>query len=183
VVSAIRPRYRRPLALLLVAGALLGAACGSEDPPAPDRITACEVVTEREVADVLGGEVDAPERAEAATDTLAGRSGCAWSRSDGKRAVLIELVRTKDMSPSVRRTGFSAAARFGAVRHEHPDAPTAGVGTESLFVDTTGTLHVLDRGSYLTFEVAATPTSAIPDLAEALAQEAVARLRRSDRAD
>lgn len=170
---------------LLVAATLsvAGAGCRRAEPRTPDRVTACEVVTEREVARVLGGAVDPPERAEAPTDTLAGRSGCAWSRADGERAVLVELVRTKDMSSSVRRTGFSAAARFGNVRDEYPDAPSAGVGEQSLFVETEGTLHVLDRDSYLTFEVAATPPSAVPDLAEELARLAVARLRRGDGAD
>lgn len=141
------------------------------------------MLTEREVARILGGDVSRPERAEAPADTLAGRSGCAWSRADGGRAVLVELVRTKDMSSSVRRTGFSAAARFANVRNEYPDAPSAGVGEQSLFVEADGTLHVLDGGSYLTLEVAATPPSAIPGLAEALARLAVARLRQGNGAD
>ena len=171
------------MAVPLAVAGLGAASCGSDEPPVPDRLTACEVVTRAEVADVLGGPVDDPEGAEAATDVLAGRSGCAWSRSDDSRAVLIELVRTRDMAASVRRTGFSAAARFGAVRHEHPDAERVDVGDEALFVETEGTLHVLADGSYLTFEVAATPTSVIEGLAEALARRGVARLRQDDRAD
>jgi hypothetical protein len=187
VVSGIPQRYRRLaggiLALTLVATGATGACGGRDDPAPPARLTACEVVTGAEVATVLGGAVDEPDRAEAATDTLAGRSGCAWSRRDGSRAVLVELVRTKDMAGSVRRTGFSAAARFGAVRNAHPDAQPVDVGDEALFVETEGTLHVLVDGSYLTFEVAATPTAVIPDLAEALARRAVARVLREDRAD
>lgn len=183
MVSGIPQRYRRLVALTLVAAAIGSGACRSADPPVRDRVTACEVITEAEVVGILGGPVDDPERAEAATDVLAGRSGCAWSRTDDSRAVLVELVRTKDMAASVRRTGFSAAARFGAVRHEHPDAESVDVGDQALFIDTDGTLHVLVDGSYLTLEVAATPTAAIPDLAEALAERAVARLRQDDRAD
>ena len=137
-----------------------------------------------DVEAVLDGPVDEPAQAEAATDTLAGRSGCAWTRSDDSRAVLVELVRTKDMSASVRRTGFSASARFGAVRSEFPDAEAVDdLGDRALFVADEGTLHVLVDGSYLTLEVAARPTSAVAELAEDLGRRAVARLRRADRAD
>ncbi len=136
------------------------------------------------MARVLGGPVAAPARAESATDTLAGRSGCAWSRSDDVRAVLIELVRTDDMAGAVRRTGFSAAARFGAVRSDHPDATAVdGLGDVALFVEEEGTLHVLAERSYLTFEVAANPTSAIRAAAEELARLAVGRLQSAERAD
>ena len=132
---------------------------------------------------MLSGPVDEPATAEAATDTLAGRSGCAWSTTDDRRAALVELVRTADMSASVRRTGFSASARFGAVRNDYPDADDVEVGDRALFVEDEGTLHVLADGSYLTIEVAARPTSEIRDLAVALGVRAVERLRRADRAD
>lgn len=165
--------------------ALLLGACDTAEPEVPDRVTACETLTAADVAAVLGGPVDRPaESAEAATDALAGRSGCAWSRLDGTRAVLVELVRTQDMSSSVRRTGFSAAARFDAVATEHPgaDAPE-GVGDRALYVEEEATLHVLTGRSYLTFEVAATPPSAIRPAALGLAARAVTRLQRADRAD
>jgi hypothetical protein len=183
VVSGIPQSYRRLLAGA-VAVALVGGACVDRDEEPPERLTACALMTPAEVARALGGPVDEPARAEAATDTLAGRSGCAWTRTDDERAVLLELVRTQDMSASVRRTGFSASARFGAVRTQQPDAEdVAGIGDRALYVEEAGTLHVLSDGSYLTVEVAATPPATKRTLAIALAQRAVDRLRRADRAD
>jgi hypothetical protein len=161
----------------------LTGACGDPDPEQDERLTACEVVVRADVEEVLEGPVDEPASAEAATDQLAGRSGCAWTRSDDERAVLIELVRTEDMATSVRRTGFSASARFGAARSEYPDARPLDVGDRAIYVETEGTLHVLSNGSYVTIEVAARPPSVIPGLAEQLARRAVARLRQADGAD
>ena len=164
-------------------GALGAGACSEDEPRPDDRLTACEVVPRRDVEAVLEGPVDEPATAEAATDGLAGRSGCAWSRSDDERAVLIELVRTVDMATSVRRTGFSASARFGAVRDAFPEASAVDLGDRALFVESEGALHLLVDGSYVTIEVAAQPTSAIRDLAEDLGRRAVARLRQADAAD
>ena len=166
-----------------VFAALATAGCAKAEPAEPDRLTACEVLPRSDVEQVLGGPLDEPASAEAATDRLAGRSGCAWSRSDDSRAVLVELVRTADMAASVRRTGFSASARFGAVRAEFPDAETVDLGDRALYVEEHGALHVLVEGSYVTIEVAAVPTSAIPDLAGDLGRRAVARLREVARAD
>lgn len=160
-----------------------GGACADAEPEAEDRVTACDVVVREDVEAVLDGPVDEPASAEAATDQLAGRSGCAWTRSDDERAALVELVRTDDMATSVRRTGFSASARFGAVRSEFPDAEAVELGDRALYVEAEGTLHVLVDGSYLTIEVAARPPSLVPDLAEELGQRAVARLRQADGAD
>ena len=163
---------------------LSGAACADDEPALPDRLTACEVLPREVVEDVLEGPVDEPAEAAAATDTLAGRSGCAWTRTDDERAVLVELVRTRDMAASVRRTGFSASARFGAARSQFPDADAVDdLGDRSMFVTEEDTLHVLVDGSYLTIEVAARPTSAARELAEDLGARAVDRLRRADRAD
>ncbi len=184
VASGISQSYRRRLAALVAAVALVAPSCGRDEAVEPDRVTACEVLTATEVAGVLGGPVDAPDAAEAPTDVLAGRSGCAWSRRDGSSAVLIELVRTADMSSSVRRTGFSASARFNAARNEHPQAVRVpDLGDDVLFVEEEGTLHVLAERTYLTFEVAATPTATIPVLAGELARKALARLRQADGAD
>ncbi len=58
-----------------------------------------------------------------------------------------------------------------------------GLGNAALFIDTDGSLHVLAGRSYLTIEVAATPTSEIRLLAEQLAGSAVRRLREDERAD
>lgn len=146
-------------------------------------MTACDIVVGEDVEEVLDGPVDEPASAEAATDQLAGRSGCAWTRSDDERAVLVELVRTDDMATSVRRTGFSASARFGAARGEFPDAEPVELGDRAIYVETEGTLHVLEDGSYLTIEVAARPPSIVRELAEELGRRAVARLRQTDRAD
>lgn len=164
--------------------ALLCAACGEPEPPAEeDRLTACEVLPASAVARVVGGPLDEPASAEAATDGLAGRSGCAWTRSDDARAVLVELVRTADMSAAVRRTGFSASARYGAARTRFPDADGLDIGDRAMYVEEEGTVHVLVGGSYLTVEVAAQPSSAIRDLAEQLAREAVSRLVEAGKAD
>ena len=163
--------------------ALTTAGCAADEPAEPDRLTACEVLPAPVVERVIGGPLDEPASAEAATDSLAGRSGCAWTRSDDTRAVLVELVRTADMAASVRRTGFSASARFGAVRATFPDAQDVDLGDRALFVEEEGTLHVLVDGSYLTIEVAARPPSLIPDLTSDLGREAVDRLRRAGRAD
>lgn len=189
MVSGMVQRYRRPgrtpLALLALAGLSFPAlgACADPAPEPEDRITACEVVAQEDVEEVLDGPVDEPASAEAATDQLAGRSGCAWTRLDDERAVLVELVRTDDMATSVRRTGFSASARFGAARSEFPEAEPVELGDRALFVEEEGTLHLLTDGSYLTIEVAARPSSAIRDLAEELGRRAVARLRQADGAD
>lgn len=189
MVSGMVQRYRRPARTpsALVAFAVLPltslVACADPAPDAEDRLTACEVVVRDDLEDVLDGAVDEPASAEAATDQLAGRSGCAWTRSDDERAVLVELVRTDDMATSVRRTGFSASARFGAVRSEFPDAEALELGDRAIYVEAEGTLHVLVDGSYLTIEVAARPPSVVPDLAEELGRRAVARLRQADGAD
>jgi hypothetical protein len=161
------------------------SGCGSSKPPPPDRLTACEVVQRAEVAAILGRPVAPPDESSgAATDTLAGRSGCAWSSQDERMAVLIELVRTGDMSSSVRRTGFSAAARFEAVRHEHPDAHTPEVaGSHAVYVEEGAALHVLTGRSYLTIEVAATPPGVVQPIAIDLARRAVSRLQEADGAD
>lgn len=161
----------------------LTGACADDEGPMADRLSACEVLPRADVEDVLQGPVDEPATAEAATDSLAGRSGCAWTRSDDSRAVLVELVRTRDMAASVRRTGFSASARFGAARNQFPEATEVELGDRAMFVESEATLHVLADGSYVTVEVAARPTADIPELAEELGRRAVARLRRSDRAD
>lgn len=180
MVSGMLQRYRG-LAWALVA--VTAAGCGTNQPVEPDRLTACEVLPRPVIERVIGGQLDEPASAAAATDALAGRSGCAWSRSDDTRAVLVELVRTVDMAASVRRTGFSASARFGAVRSDYPDAADIDLGDRALFVEEEGTLHLLVDGSYLTIEVAARPTSLIPELANDLGREAVDRLRRAARAD
>lgn len=99
-------------------------------------------------------------------------------------AVLIELVRTDDMATSVRRTGFSAAARFAAVRNEHPDADEPAIdGAEAIYVEETASLHVLTGRSYVTIEVAATPPSIVQALAVDLGASAVTRLSQADATD
>lgn len=169
--------------MTLACTVVVTGACATDEPPVPDRLTACELLPREDIESVLGGPVDEPATAEAATDTLAGRSGCAWSRSDDSRAALVELVRTADMSASVRRTGFSASARFGAARSQYPEAEPVDLGDRALFVEDEGVLHVLTDGSYLTVEVAAQPTASIRDLAVELGRRAVDRLQRTDRAD
>lgn len=138
-----------------------------------------------EVARILDRRIDAPaESSGAATDDLAGRSGCAWSSADARMAVLVELVRTDDMATSVRRTGFSAAARFAAVRNEHPDADAPSIdGAEVIYVEESASLHVLAGRSYVTIEVAATPPSIVRTIAVDLGTSAVARLSQADAAD
>lgn len=99
-------------------------------------------------------------------------------------AVLIELVRTDDMATSVRRTGFSAAARFAAVRNEHPNAETPTLeGAEAIYVEETASLYVLTGRSYVTIEVAATPPSIVRGIAVDVGTSAVARLARADATD
>jgi hypothetical protein len=167
-----------PIALVAVWG---GGACDSTEPTMPERLTACEVVTASEVKGALGRVVSAPaESSEAATDQLAGRSGCAWSTADGERAVLVELVRTRDMARSVRRTGFSATARFRAATAEHGDGVDLDVGDRSLYVEAQSKLWVLEGDDLTTFEVAASPTSVAKAIAVDLGVKAVARLQRAD---
>ena len=164
-----------PIAVVAVLGS---GACGSGEPPSPDRLTACEVLTAKEVATALGRPVATPPAAaDAATDQLAGRSGCAWSSQDGDVGVLVELVRTDDMSRSVRRTGFSAAARFRAAAAEHPDVR---VEDGSLYVEEESKLWLLADDSLLVLEVAVTPTGEARRMAEAMASRALPRLERAD---
>lgn len=168
----------RSLAGPIVVAAVLGSgACGSDEPPEPDRMTACEVVTAREVATAIRRPVATPPAAaDAATDQLAGRSGCAWSSEDGDVGVLVELVRTADMSASVRRTGFSATARFEAAAAEHSEAAAGS----TFFVEEESKLWVLVEDSLVVFEVAVTPTSAAQGIAESLRARALPRLERAD---
>ena len=167
--------------LVIVVGGLVAASsCRSSPEPsdvAGERLTACELTTRSEVAEALGGEVSPPEAADgAANDTLAGRSGCAWSRRDGSGAVLVELVRTSDMAAAVRRTGFSAAARFAAARSRAEERATVEVGDQSFWVEDEATLHVLTDRSYVVFEVAVSPTARAQPIAVALARAAVTRI-------
>ena len=163
---------------IAVGAVLLGGGCGSSEPPVEDRLTACEVVTAREVATALGRDVTTPPAAsDAATDQLAGRSGCAWSSADGAVGVLVELVRTDDMARSVRRTGFSATARFQAARADHPESAT---DDRTLYVDEESTLWLLVDDSLVVLEVAASPTAEARRVAEALGTRAVSRLERAD---
>lgn len=162
--------------------ALACGACGADEPPVPDRLTACEVVSAREVASALGRDVAPPdESSDAPTDQLAGRSGCAWSTRDGEAAVLVELVRTDEMARSVRRTGFSATARFEAAATDHDTAEVVdGVGDRALFAEEESKLWVLVGDDLVILEVAVTPTTAARGVAVRLATAAGARLQQAD---
>jgi hypothetical protein len=167
-----------PIAVVAV---LVGGGCGSSEPQVPDRLTACEAVSAEEVARALDRPVRPPsESADAATDQLAGRSGCAWSSRDDTMAVLVELVRTGDMARSVRRTGFSAAARFQAAETEHPEGVAVDLGDRSLFVEELSKLWVVEGDDLVTFEVAVTPTSGARAVAVDLGSRAVRRLQQAD---
>jgi len=163
----------------------LAAGCGSSEAPQPPRVAACGLVARGDVAQVLGGDVDAPVAAQQnVADELAGRSGCAWTTTDHAKAVLVELVRTADMAAEVRRTGFSASARYDAAASQSgggKDEP--GVGDRAFWVDPTGTLHVLTGTTYLTLEVAITPPSDAEPAAVGLARLLVTRLAAVDRAN
>ena len=168
---------------IAVVAVLLAGGCGSNEPPVDDRLTACEAITAKEVASALGRAVaTSPAASDAATDQLAGRSGCAWSSADGAVGVLVELVRTDDMARSVRRTGFSATARFQAEAAEHPASTGEGidVGDRALYVEEEATLWVLVDDSLVVVEVAASPTSEARRVATALGARAVRRLERAD---
>jgi hypothetical protein len=167
---------------MVVAAAVSTGACASDDPPVPDRLTACEVVTAKEVAAAIERPVSTPPAAaDAATDQLAGRSGCAWTSTDGDVAVLVELVRTGDMARSVRRTGFSAAARFRAAETDHPEGTQPPViGDRSDYVDEESKLWVLVDDSLVVLEVAVSPTPEARRIAESLGARAVPRLERAD---
>lgn len=173
----------RGLSALALCSVAFGACAEADE--RPDVMAACELLAPAEVAEILQGPVAAPVASRSsATDALAGRSGCAWATTDDAKAVLVQLVRTSDMADEVRRTGFSAAARFDAARGQHPDArEVPGVGDKAIYVEEAATLHVLVGRSYLTFEVAATPPSGVEALAVGLARQAVARLARSGQAD
>ncbi|HEX7169147.1 MAG TPA: hypothetical protein VF230_19370 [Acidimicrobiales bacterium] len=166
----------RALTAVAVVLALLATAACDRDQNDPEPIAACDLLTRGETRDVLGGEVNAPESTQGGADALAGRSGCAWSTADGRKAILVELVRTADMSDSVRRTGFSASARFDAARSRHPDAAPVAIGDDAIWVEESARLHVLAGDDYLTAEVAVPrPADARPIAAE-FARRAVVRL-------
>lgn len=159
--------------------AVAAGGCGrSGGASETDQVTACDILTAADLEAVLGGPVERPAAsAPGSTDALAGRSGCAWSTEDGEKAALVELVRTADMSDRVRRTGFSAEARFAAAAGRHPDAVTPGA--TSFYVEEAATIHVLfETDAYVTIEVATTPPSAAEPTARALAARAVAGLGR-----
>lgn len=161
------------------------AGCSSRDEPVAPRTTACDVLTEDDVSEVLGAPVGLPDAADdEGADVLAGRSGCAWATDDGTKAALVELVRTRDMSNSVRRTGFSGQARFAAARSRHPDAARmAATGDDAFWVEESATLHVLTGDDYLTFEVAVPEPATAQAIATGLADRAVRHLAPRARAD
>jgi hypothetical protein len=164
----------------------LPAGCGRDRAPAtPRRVTACELLTDEDVRAELGAPVGATEAADdEGADVLAGRSGCAWATADDTRAALVELVRTRDMAGAVRRTGFSAKARFAAARSRHPGGLTVGgTGDDAFWVEEAATLHVLAGDDYLTFEVAVPDPAAAHRVARGLAQRAVRHLADGGRAD
>lgn len=181
--------FRRLTGAVVAAFVVLSAAgCtdegGGEDHPVPDRLTACELLQPREVEAALGGHVRDPDATgEVSADVLAGRSGCAWATEDDRAAALIELVRTDDMSPPVRRTGFSATARFSAARSRHPEAAPVEIGDRALWVEETATLYVLAGRSYVVVEVAVREAARAKDVAMSLATPALRRLSVDDRAD
>ena len=175
------PGVLRPLIAVAAVLASLGTAC---DRGSGDReIAACEVVTRSETRAVLGADVDAPEATQGGADALAGRTGCAWVTVDRSKAILVELVRTGDMSDSVRRTGFSASARFDAARSRHPDAASVDVGDRAFWVEESARLHVLTGDAYLTSEVAVPRPSEARSVAVEFARRAVNRLAATPRAD
>lgn len=169
-------------ALVLV---LALTSCGSSEPTEGDRFVACDLLRRADVQEILDGPVVAPAASNGgATDRLAGRSGCAWSTTDHAKAVLIELVRTHDMAGQVRRTGFSAEARFDAAKSQYPSAgQREGLGDEAIYIEEAATLHLLEGDSYVIFEVAITPPANAEPAAVELARRAVIRLRQVDRAD
>jgi hypothetical protein len=165
----------------VVAALGAGGCDGSKEPAAQDRLTACEVVSAAEVTSAIGAPVGEPTgTSDAATDQLAGRSGCAWSSRDGAVAVLVELVRTRDMSRSVRRTGFSATARFDAARTDHPEAEDVDVGDRGLYVEESSKLWLLEGDDLAIVEVAVTPTTRAREIVVALGRRAASRLQRAD---
>ncbi|MBW3557732.1 MAG: hypothetical protein KY454_12445 [Actinobacteria bacterium] len=171
------------MAVLVLAG-LVQSGCGDAEGQ-PRRLAACQLLAKTEVEQILQGPVAGPAASQSsATDALAGRSGCAWATHDDSKAVLVELVRTTDMADEVRRTGFSAGARFDAVLGQYPNAKEEpGLGDRAIYVEETATLHVLVGRSYVTLEVAATPPPQVERMAVALAGRAVVRLRRPGQAD
>jgi hypothetical protein len=81
----------------------------------------------------------------------------------------------------VRRTGFSATARYRAATTDHPHAEVVDdVGDGALFVADASKLWVLDGDDLVIFEVAVTPTTGARAIALSLAEEAVGRLQRAD---
>ena len=173
------------VALLALTGS--SAACNRASGNEPDRVgadsvverlVACELIGEADAARALGGDVRAPVATDdEGADALAGRSGCAWTTHDGRSAALFELVRTDDMSGSVRRTGFSARARYDGARSRHHDAPEIpALGDRAFWVDEAATLYVLSGGSYLVVEVATPRHADAQGIAVALATPAVQRL-------
>jgi hypothetical protein len=175
---------RLTVAAMAALAALGMASCGSSDPPQQPHLAACTLAARGDVARILGADVDAPVAAqENVTDELAGRSGCAWTTTDHAKAVLVETVRTADMAAEVRRTGFSAAARYRAAASGPGHTEEAGIGDAAFWDDATGTLHVLAGATYLTLEVAITPPSDAEPTAVGLAQLLVTRLAAVDRAN
>lgn len=171
-------------ALVVLSAAGCARDRGGDDHTLPDRLTACELLQAREVEAALGGQVRDPDATgEASADVLAGRSGCAWATHDDQAAALMELVRTDDMSPSVRRTGFSATARFSAARSRHPAAAPVEIGDRGMWVEETATLYVLAARSYVVVEVAVREAARAKDVAMNLVTPALRRLSSDDRAD
>ncbi|HVM10228.1 MAG TPA: hypothetical protein VM345_17320 [Acidimicrobiales bacterium] len=172
----------RPLTAAAIAVALAfgGAACGrgiGDQSSARRRLEACDLVTREQAAEALGSPVRRPESTDAAgTDALAGRSGCAWATTDDRSAALIELVRTDDMADSVRRTGFSASARFQSARSRHAGAVEVDLGDRAFWDDDESTLYVLATRSYLTIEIATDKRSQARTLALRLGKIAVSEL-------
>lgn len=183
------PSVTRRLAwrLALAGTALLASCGGAEDTTAPprrprDRLTACELTTRSEVHEIFRSPTRAPVASgDAPGDAMAGRSGCAWATVDDEGASLVELVRTGDMSRAVRRTGFSAGARYDAARSRHPEGAAVDVGAHAFWVEEDATLFVQTATSYVVVEVALRDPSRARDAALQFGRAAVRKLAADER--
>lgn len=163
----------------------LGAACGDSPEKAElkggDALNPCNLITQEEAAQALGGAVK-PARLQEAANPL-GQSICYYEgqASDAVRFVQISLVTTANLSPSLRESGYGADKLFhDSKKLLGQPQEVNGLGQEAFWggsgLKAGAGLHVLGKEAYLNITVASGDEKRDLEAAKDLAEKALDRL-------